>query len=140
LVRCQLWFLLANTWYYLAATYDGETLNTYKNGVLVTSNTAPSGPPTLESNPLAIAKHAAENQFFQGIVDNVRIYSRALSQTEIQNDMNTAVGANPVPVLTTLVPSSGTAGGAAFTLTVNGSNFVSGATVRWNGAARTPRL
>lgn len=41
------------------------------------------------------------------------------------------------PTLTSLSPNSATAGAAAFTLTVNGSNFVSGATVRWNGAART---
>ena len=41
------------------------------------------------------------------------------------------------PTVTSLSPNSATAGGAAFTLTVNGSNFVSGATVRWNGAART---
>ncbi len=34
-------------------------------------------------------------------------------------------------------PSSAAAGGAAFTLTVNGSGFVSGAVVRWNGANRT---
>jgi hypothetical protein len=44
---------------------------------------------------------------------------------------------NPVPALTSLSPSSATAGGAAFTLTVNGVNFVSGATVRWNGTERT---
>ena len=42
-----------------------------------------------------------------------------------------------VPTLTSLSPSSATAGGAAFTLTVNGGNFVSGAVVRWNGANRT---
>lgn len=41
------------------------------------------------------------------------------------------------PVLNSLEPNSATAGGPAFTLTVNGGNFVSGATVRWNGAART---
>jgi hypothetical protein len=44
---------------------------------------------------------------------------------------------NPVPTITTLVPSSATAGGAAFTLTVNGTNFVSGASVTFGGAART---
>src|SRR4030095_8204309 len=43
----------------------------------------------------------------------------------------------PAPALTSLSPSSATAGGPAFTLTVNGSNFVSGAVVRWNGSART---
>jgi len=44
---------------------------------------------------------------------------------------------NPVPVVTTLSPSSTTAGGGAFTLTVNGSNFVATSVVRWNGSART---
>ena len=44
---------------------------------------------------------------------------------------------NPVPTLTSLSPSSKTAPGAAFTLTVNGTNFVRGATVNWNGSART---
>jgi len=44
---------------------------------------------------------------------------------------------NPFPTLTSLSPSSATIGGLAFTLTANGSNFVSGATVRWNGSDRT---
>lgn len=36
--------------------------------------------------------------------------------------------------LTSLSPNGATAGGPAFTLTVNGSGFVSGATVQWNGS------
>jgi hypothetical protein len=36
------------------------------------------------------------------------------------------------PILTSISPSYMTAGGAAFTLTVNGSNFVSGSVVGWN--------
>jgi hypothetical protein len=44
---------------------------------------------------------------------------------------------NPVPTLTSLSPSSAATGGAAFTLTVNGSNFVNGSIVKWNGADRT---
>jgi hypothetical protein len=79
--------------------------------------------------------------WMDGRIDNMRIYNRALTPAEIQNDMNTPVGGggatNPVPALTTLVPNSSTAGGAAFTLTVNGSNFVTSSVVRWNGAART---
>ena len=43
----------------------------------------------------------------------------------------------PVGVLTTLSPSSAFAGGAAFTLTVNGSNFLNTAIVQWNGGNRT---
>jgi serine protease len=44
---------------------------------------------------------------------------------------------NPVPVISSLSPSSATAGGTAFTLTVNGSNFVSNSTVQWDGTDRT---
>jgi hypothetical protein len=41
---------------------------------------------------------------------------------------------NPTPTVTSLSPSSGTVGGAAFTLTVTGSNFVSTSQVLWNGS------
>jgi hypothetical protein len=47
---------------------------------------------------------------------------------------------NPVPAITSLNPTSTTALGAAFTLTVNGTNFISGSSnsvVRWNGTDRT---
>ncbi len=44
---------------------------------------------------------------------------------------------NPVPTLTSLSPSSATVGGDAFTLTLTGTNFVSGSTVQWNGSSRT---
>jgi hypothetical protein len=43
----------------------------------------------------------------------------------------------PVPTLTSLSPPSQPKGGPAFTLTVNGSDFVSGAVVRWDGSDRT---
>ena len=41
------------------------------------------------------------------------------------------------PTITALIPSSATAGGPPFTLTVSGSGFVPGSTVHWEGAART---
>jgi len=44
---------------------------------------------------------------------------------------------NLLPNITSLNPASATAGGSAFTLTVNGTNFVNGvSTVRWNGSNR----
>src|SRR6266478_8782400 len=42
----------------------------------------------------------------------------------------------PAPTITSISPTSAIAGGAAFTLTVNGTNFVSGSTVSFNGNAR----
>jgi hypothetical protein len=45
---------------------------------------------------------------------------------------------NPLPVLNSILPTSAVAGGAGFTLTVNGLNFVNGlSVVRWNGVDRT---
>ena len=43
---------------------------------------------------------------------------------------------NPVPMISSLSPSSDTAGGAAFTLQVNGANFVPGDTVYFGGQGR----
>jgi hypothetical protein len=42
----------------------------------------------------------------------------------------------PPPTISSISPNTKTAGSSAFTLTVNGSDFVNGATVQWNGAAR----
>jgi hypothetical protein len=44
---------------------------------------------------------------------------------------------NPAPTTSSLSPSAVTGGGPAFTLSVTGSDFIAGATVLWNGAART---
>jgi GH25 family lysozyme M1 (1,4-beta-N-acetylmuramidase) len=43
----------------------------------------------------------------------------------------------PFPVIQSLSPSSAAAGGAAFTLTVNGSTFDQSSVVQWNGANLT---
>lgn len=48
----------------------------------------------------------------------------------------TVQAANPAPAATSLQPATMAAGSAAFTLTVNGSSFVNGAIVRWNGSDR----
>jgi IPT/TIG domain len=49
-----------------------------------------------------------------------------------------ASAANPVPLINQpLLPDAMKPGSAGFTLTVNGTGFVSGAVVHWNGSART---
>src|SRR5438270_3496313 len=45
--------------------------------------------------------------------------------------------AGTMPTIAELAPNSATAGGAAFTLTVNGSNFGSTSLANWNGVAQT---
>ncbi len=49
----------------------------------------------------------------------------------------TITSGNPVPAITSLSPGSALAGGTAFTLTVNGTGFISGSVVNWNGTVRT---
>jgi DNA-binding beta-propeller fold protein YncE len=46
-------------------------------------------------------------------------------------------GSNPIPTITTMSPKSAAGGGAAFTLTINGVNFVAGSMVNFGGTART---
>ena len=50
---------------------------------------------------------------------------------------NSTNNSNQPPSLSTLSPDSITAGNTVFTISVTGSNFVTGATVNWNGAALT---
>jgi len=62
----------------------------------------------------------------------------------VRSSGNTSNGSpfviSPPPAITSLNPSSATAGGAAFTLTVNGSNFITGAVVRWNTTVLTTNV
>ena len=51
------------------------------------------------------------------------------------NALNFAISNAASPTLSSLSPTTTNAGGAGFTLTVNGQGFLSGASVRWNGSA-----
>ena len=79
-----------NTWTHLAATYDGAQLRLYVNGTLAGSR-AQTGNMTVSSAPLRIGGNAVWSEFFAGLIDEVRVYNRALSAAEIQADMNAAV-------------------------------------------------
>jgi hypothetical protein len=50
---------------------------------------------------------------------------------------STPPAAGTMPSISELTPNDATAGGAAFTLTVNGTNFNSNAQINWNGTAQT---
>lgn len=81
--------LNANTWYHLAATYDGETLRAYKNGVLITENSDPSGAPNAETQSMALGNLNENPDFnFAGFIDDARLYNYALSEEDIANLAN----------------------------------------------------
>jgi hypothetical protein len=79
-----------NTWTHLTATYDNAMLRLYVNGTLVRSS-AMSGALLTSTGALRIGGNSVWGEFFQGSIDEVRIYNRALTQTEIQADMNTPI-------------------------------------------------
>jgi hypothetical protein len=66
-------------------TYDGSSIRFYVNGTLVKEQAA-SGTIQQSSVPLTIGAYAADPtaHMFKGVMDNIRIYNRVLSQDEIQ--------------------------------------------------------
>ncbi|MDP2674285.1 MAG: LamG domain-containing protein [Dehalococcoidia bacterium] len=79
-----------NTWTHLAATYDGAALRLYVNGFLA-SSLAISGPVVSSAGPLRFGGNSVWGEFLNGVIDEIRIYGRALSAAQIQADMNTPV-------------------------------------------------
>ena len=80
----------AGVWVHLAATYDGANQRLFVNGTQVAS-AAQTGALTATTNALRLGGSSTMGQYFNGVIDEVRIYNRALSQTQIQADMNAPV-------------------------------------------------
>jgi RHS repeat-associated protein len=82
--------LVRNRWAYLTATYDGATLALYVNGVLVNSR-ALDERIVATTGPLRLGGNDIWGEYFNGRIDEVRIYDRPLSVAEILSDMNSPV-------------------------------------------------
>jgi glucose/arabinose dehydrogenase len=80
-----------NTWTHLASTYDGTTIRLFVNGTQV-GTLGRTGVMAPSAGPLSIGGNAVHGEWFQGLIDEVRVYNRALTATEIQTDMNASVG------------------------------------------------
>ena len=83
--------LTVNTWAHVALTYDGANLRLYVNGTQVASQ-ARTGNIATSTNPLQIGGDSLYGQYFQGTIDEVRVYNVALTATQIQSDMATPIG------------------------------------------------
>jgi PKD repeat protein len=82
-----------NTWSHIAGTYDGVAMTFYVNGVQVASQSQ-TGTLATSTDALTIGGDTAGDDW-SGLIDEVRIYNRALSAAEIQADMNTPIPASP---------------------------------------------
>jgi fibronectin type 3 domain-containing protein len=92
-----------NTWYHVAGVFNAgvQTLDIFVNGVLddgtlKNPTSSRTGIPATQVIPTGINANIGRRSggfYFIGTIDDVRVYDRALSQTEIQADMSTPVGA-----------------------------------------------
>lgn len=85
--------IVTNTWYCVVATYDGKTSKTYVNGVLMSTCVASTATPfTASTKGLSIGAYEARLSTFpywlKGYVDDLRLYNRILSTTEIDSFCN----------------------------------------------------
>ena len=97
-------------WTYLALTYDGTTLRLFRNGTQVSSRTAAGTPQPTADDPLWFGGNHPYGEHFEGLIDEVRVYDRALGEAEIQADMATPLTAGS--------PSPERSGNGAATATV----------------------
>ena len=85
----------------------------YVNGSQV-SSLAETGNILTSTNALQIGGDSIFGQYFSGLIDDVRVYNQALTQSQIQSDMNTPV-AEVAPTVTSESPASGAANVAVST-------------------------
>ena len=106
-----------NTWSHIAGTLSAGTLRFYLNGTQVGSVAAPGTMPN-STGPLRIGGNAIWPEWFAGQIDEVRVYNRALSQSEISTDSTTAISPDQAAPS---APATLTATGAIGRVTLNWS-------------------
>ena len=86
----------ADTWYHVAGTFDGREMRVYVNGQLRSSQRAHVDI-TYDSTSIHIGSQRDQNPagFWDGLLDEVRIYDRALDEEEVRR--LALVGAPAVP-------------------------------------------
>jgi hypothetical protein len=75
--------LSANTWAHVAMTGDGSTIKIYINGVLEGTIPAGSAITSYKSPEFVMGQTAMTSAFFSGQLSNVKLYDRALTDSEI---------------------------------------------------------
>jgi hypothetical protein len=82
--------LALNQWTHLVVVFNGSTAQFYVNGNTSGSKSLVASI-TARGMPLRIGADAGASQFYKGLLDNVRVYNRALSGAEVTTDMNSGI-------------------------------------------------
>jgi hypothetical protein len=87
-----------NEWHHVAGTYDGENINVYLDGSVDATVATTSHIGVNSANVLIGENPEAAGRNWDGMIDDVRLYNRALSQAEIGELMPQQLKATlPVP-------------------------------------------
>jgi hypothetical protein len=78
--------LPVNTWHHLAATFAGGALTIYVDGVQAAKITGVLGTLVQSNGALSIGGDARWDELFKGVIDDVKIFNRALTAAEITAD------------------------------------------------------
>ncbi|MCH7557674.1 MAG: discoidin domain-containing protein [Planctomycetes bacterium] len=70
-----------NVWVHFALVYDGTESTVYANGIVVSSKATNLN--TTDNNPFQIGVYGWQVDYFDGIIDDVRIYDYALSLEDV---------------------------------------------------------
>ncbi|MFO0891121.1 MAG: DUF4082 domain-containing protein [Isosphaeraceae bacterium] len=126
--------LPVDSWSFLAGTYDGNVARFYLNGNLVRSTTV-GGNLISSTGALRIGGNSIWGEYFNGLIDEVRVFNRPLSLGEITSDMNTPVGSNVLdatpPAGSIVSPAGGSSLAGVATLTAAASDNVQVASVQF---------
>ena len=77
-------------WTHVAVTYDMKALRLYVDGTEA-SHRAMTGRTRRTTDPLWIGGNRPYGEYFQGVIDEVRVYDRALGPSEVRAEMSTPV-------------------------------------------------
>jgi len=83
--------LTLNAWQHLAVTYDGSTINMYKNGVSIMSTSASYTLSSMTRSNCYIGKSNWNDGYSNSIIDELRIYDTVLSSSSITALMNQGI-------------------------------------------------
>ena len=83
---------LVGAWHHVAATFDGAIRKLYVDGILLGSDNPGSLHAVPNAGNLAIGV-TNNSELFPGSIDEVRVWNRALCQSEIQANMNCGLSA-----------------------------------------------
>ena len=80
--------IVANKWYHIAGTYDGENIKIYVNGKLDGTPFQHAGSMVLSNNDLKIGNRLENEEALNGSMDEIRAWTGTRSEAEIQESMN----------------------------------------------------